>query len=81
MKFNFRRVKQFNSRNYDLTLVKDKDEYDFLIDVLYSFIYSKNIVDAVYSIKTEDGAKVNIHVETNNKTLIKWLLKFGFEKA
>ena len=78
MKIFSRRTRQFNSNSYDLDLVKDNDEFNFLLNTLGSF-QDTEIIKELASVKA--GHKVNIHVETNNKTLIKWLLKFGFEEA
>lgn len=78
MKFSFRKIRQFNSRSYNLDLVKDSDEFYFLVSTLTSF-YDTNIIKDLKTVNVKNIA--NIHVETNNKTLIKWLIKFGFEEA
>ena len=72
-----RKVREFNSISYDLDFVIQNDEFNFLLNTLGSFHDLK-----VLNLMTfKAGNKANIHVETNDKTLIKWLLKFGFEEA
>ena len=73
-----KRIRQFNSNSYDLDLVKDADEYNFLFNTLGSF-HDNEVITDLCTLRA--GHKVNIHVETKDKTLIKWLIKFGFEEA
>lgn len=75
----WRKAREFNSRSYDLDLVKDDDEFRFLRKTLNSFIESGIVLDSIALISETN--KANLHVATNNKTLIKWLKKFGFEEA
>ena len=79
MKFNFNKTRQFNSKSYNTEMVKEFDEFYFLKRVLNSF-REEGVITKMIVLTSENGM-ANIHVETRDKTLIKWLLKFGFEEA
>lgn len=77
MPWTRKKVRQFNSISYDLDFVIQNDEFNFLLNTLGSF----HDLEVLKLMTVKTGHKANIHVETNDKTLIKWLLKFGFEEA
>ena len=79
MMFNFGKVRTFNSKSYNLDLVKEKDEFEFLRNTLRSFIESGDVRNML--VLTSENHKANIHIATKNRTLIKLLLRFGFEEA
>ena len=74
----FKKVRTFNSRTYDVELVKDKDEFEFLMNTIGSLA---QVIDIKEFATVRSINKINIHIETSDKTLIKYLLKFGFEEA
>ena len=73
-----KKLRGFNSESYNLDLVKENDEYEFLLNTLGSF-HDTGVITNLCTLKAKN--KANIHVETKDKTLIKWLIKFGFEEA
>lgn len=68
----------FNSRTYDVDLVRDADEFEFLMNTVGSFQPDVADIKEFATVRTKN--KVNIHVVTSDKTLIKWLIKFGFKE-
>ena len=77
--FGKKKIRQYNSRNYDLTDPKDFNEFYDLVDVIrdFDFAISKSLI-----LYTMDGKqKANIHVETNQEMMEIWLIKHQFELA
>ena len=75
----FKRTHQYNSRNYDVSLVADAREFEFIIDVLKTFDF---VVIPVMTVESVNTTKKNIHVELKiNRTLETWLIRMGFEEA
>ena len=76
--FGFRKVRQYNSKNYDLTNVNDFKGFYDLIDTLRDFDFAVKRSVIVY---TMDITKANIHVDTNEKVMEIWLTKHQFQEA
>lgn len=76
--FKFKKVRQYNSRNYDLSKSDDFVEFYGLVDTIRDFDFATKKIILVY---TSDHQKANIHVETKEKILEIWLIKHGFRKA
>ncbi len=74
----FKKVRQYNSRNYDLTNSYDFEEFYSLIDTINDFDFAVSRVLILY---TANHEKANIHVETKEKMLEIWLIKHQFELA
>ena len=78
----FERVKkthQYNSRIYDVALVQDAKEFEFILDVLKTFDFVEVPVMTVSSVGT---TRKNIHVDLKtNRTLETWLIRMGFIEA
>lgn len=74
----FKRVKKYNSRNYDLTNSYDFEEFYNLIDTINDFDFATTRVIILY---TADHTKANVHVETREKMFEIWLIKHQFELA
>jgi len=73
----FKKIHQYNSRTYDVSLAKDAREYEFILDTLatFDFAIEKSMV-------ISNGTnKKNIHVDLNDKTLETWLIRMGFTEA
>ena len=73
--FGKKKIRQYNSRNYDLTNTKDFEEFYDLIDIINDFDFATSAVLIVYS---ADYQKANIHVETKEQMLEIWLIKHQF---
>ena len=77
--FGKKKIRQYNSRNYDLTDSKDFEEFYDLIDVINDFDFA---IQKVLILYTMDGKqKANIHVETNQEMMEIWLVKHQFVEA
>ena len=77
--FGKKKIRQYNSRNYDLTDSKDFEEFYDLIDVINDFNFA---IQKVLILYTMDGKqKANIHVETNQEMMEIWLVKHQFVEA
>lgn len=76
--FGKKKYRVFNSRIYDVEAVRDRDEFEFLMNTLGS-LYDVTDTDEFATARSKN--KVTIHISTKDKTLIKWLLKFGFNEA
>ena len=76
--FGLKKVRQYNSRNYDLTNTNDFEEFYDLIDILNDFDFAISRKLLVY---TEDLLKANIHVETKETVMEIWLTKHQFREA
>ena len=76
--FGFRKVRRYNSRNYDLTNTNDFMEFYNLIDTLKDFDFAVKRTVIAYTL---DITKANIHVETNEKVMEIWLVKHQFQEA
>ena len=75
----FKKTHQYNSRNYDVSLVADAREFEFILDVLKTFDF---VVMPAMTVEAIGTTKKNIHVELKtNKTLETWLIRMGFTEA
>ena len=76
---DFRKVRVYNSRNFNLDNFADHMEYEWILHTLRSFDFA---LKKIVTVTTEDNSKGNIHVELkSNMTLETWLVKHGFEEA
>lgn len=76
--FGIKKVKQYNSKNYDLSNTKDFEEFYDLVDIINDFDFA---IDRSIIVYTADYQKANIHVETREKMLEIWLIKHQFVEA
>ena len=76
--FGIKKVKQYNSKNYDLSNTKDFEEFYDLVDIINDFDFA---IDRSIIVYTTDYQKANIHVETREKMLEIWLIKHQFQEA
>lgn len=74
----FRKVRKYNSRNYDLGNTNDFEMFYHLIDVLNEFDFAIQNMNILY---TADFGRANIHVETKERMLEIWLIKNQFVEA
>lgn len=75
----FKRTKVYNSRSFDLNMVKDADEFRTILSTLVTFDFAGVEFKQLYC---PESNKANFHVELpSNKTLETWLIRVGFEEA
>ena len=78
MKSLFKKVRQYNSRNFDLTDSMDIEEFGYILRTIKSFDFVGVEITTLYTAT----AKANIHVDLpSNTTLETWLIRMGFEEA
>ena len=74
----FKKVREYNSRSFDLTRDDDIQEFGYILRTLRSFDFTGIEFLTIYSPK----AKATIHVSIkSNMTLETWLVRMGFEEA
>jgi len=74
----FKKVRQYNSRSFDLSKVEDVEEFGYILRTLKTFDFTGIEVLKLYS----TTAKANIHIDVpSNMTLETWLVRMGFEEA
>lgn len=76
--FGKKKVRQYNSREYDLEKTNDFEEFYSIIDILNDFDFAISNKKIVYG---ELFARANIHVETNQEMMEIWLIKHQFVEA
>ena len=73
-----KKIRQYNSKKYDLTNANDFEEFYSLIDTLNDFDFAINTKMIVY---TDDYQMANLHVTTDQKMMEIWLIKHQFVGA
>lgn len=76
--FGKKKVRSYNSKNYDLSNTNDFEEFYNLVDILNDFDFA---IDRMIILYTGDYQKANLHVETKEKMLEIWLIKHLFQEA
>ena len=76
--FGRKKVRSYNSKNYDLSNTRDFEEFYSMVDTLNDFDFA---VDRMIILYTSDYQKANLHVETKEKMLEIWLIKHQFVEA
>lgn len=74
----FKKVRQYNSDNFDLSNTKDFSVFCNLVDTINDFDFAVEKMLIVYN---GDCSKATLHVETKNETIEVWLIKNGFVEA
>lgn len=74
----FKKVREYNSRSFDLTRNDDIQEFGYILRTLRSFDFAGIEFLTLYSPKAKASIRVNIK---SNMTLETWLVLMGFEEA
>lgn len=73
-----KKIRQYNSKKYDLTNTNDFEEFYGIVDTLNDFDFAIHTKMIVY---TDDYQKANLHVMTDQKMMEIWLIKHQFVEA
>ena len=73
-----KKIRQYNSKKYDLTNTNDFEEFYGIVDTLNDFDFAINTKMIVY---TDDYQMANLHVTTDQKMMEIWLIKHQFVEA
>ena len=76
--FGKKKVRSYNSKNYDLSNTNDFEEFYGLVDTLNDFDFAITRMIILY---TGDYQKANLHVETDQEMMEIWLVKHQFQEA